>query len=57
MPTLKEFSGNAPITRLSDQLPAANVTSFVVATNGGAGYPKGATAPFVVVIDKGTALE
>ena len=57
MPTLKEFSGNAPITRLSAQLPAATVTSFVVATNGGAGYPTGATAPFVVVIDKGTALE
>lgn len=54
---LKEYAGGAPATRLSGTLAAGTVTSFAVVTGGGAGYPTGATAPFVVVIDRNTATE
>lgn len=54
---LKEYAGNAPATRLSGTLASGTVTNFAVITGGGTGYPTGATAPFVVVIDRGTALE
>lgn len=54
---LKEYAGAAPATRLSGSLAAGTVTNFAVITGGGSGYPTGATAPFVVVIDRGTATE
>lgn len=54
---LKEFNGAAPATRLAGALAVGTTSSFSVITGGGAGYPTGATAPFVVVIDRGTALE
>lgn len=54
---LKEFAGGAPTTRLSGTLASGTTTTFSVITGGGTGYPTGATAPFVVVIDPGTALE
>ena len=55
--TLKEYAGAAPATRLNGTLSAGTTTSFAVITGGGAGYPSGSTAPFVVVIDRNTALE
>lgn len=54
---LKEYSGNAPTTRLGGNLAQGATTSFAVITGGGTGYPTGATAPFVVVIDPDTAFE
>ncbi len=54
---LKEFAGAAPATRLSGSLASGTTTTFSVISGGGAGYPTGATAPFVVVIDRGTSLE
>jgi len=54
---LKEYAGNAKQTRLSSSLASGTTTNFTVATGGGGGYPSGATAPFVVVIDPGTELE
>lgn len=54
---LKEFVGAAPPTRLASTLAVGTTTSFTVITSGGNGYPSGATAPFVVVIDRGTATE
>jgi len=54
---LKEFAGNAPATRLAGTLAQGTTTNFAVITNGGGGYPTGATAPFVVVIDRNTSLE
>jgi microcystin-dependent protein len=54
---LKEYAGAAPATRLAGSLAIGTVTSFAVITNGGGGYPSGATAPFVIVIDRGTATE
>lgn len=54
---LKEFAGAAPATRLSGSLAVGTTGSFTVITGGGAGYPSGSTAPFVVVIDRGTSLE
>lgn len=55
--SLKEYAGAAPATRLSGSLASGTTSSFAVITSGGAGYPTGATAPFVVVIDRGTASE
>jgi len=54
---LKEYAGNAKETRLSSSLASGTTTNFTVATGGGSGYPSGATAPFVVVIDPDTDLE
>lgn len=54
---LREFAGAAPSTRLAGSLASGTTTNFAVITGGGAGYPTGATAPFVVVVDRGTALE
>lgn len=54
---LREFAGGAPATRLAGSLASGTTTNFAVITAGGNGYPTGATAPFVVVIDRGTALE
>lgn len=54
---LREYAGAAPATRLAGALAVGTTTSFSVITSGGAGYPSGATAPFVVVIDRGTSLE
>lgn len=54
---LKEFTGNAPATRLSGSLASGVTTTFSVITGGGTGYPTGATASFVVVVDRGTSLE
>lgn len=54
---LKEYAGNAKETRLSSSLAVGTTTNFTVATGGGAGYPSGATAPFVVVIDPDSELE
>lgn len=54
---LKEYAGAAPATRLSGSLASGTLTNFAVITGGGAGYPTGSTAPFVVVIDRGTATE
>lgn len=54
---LKEFAGAAPATRLSGSLAAGTTTNFTVISGGGSGYPTGSTAPFVVVINRGTALE
>lgn len=54
---LTEYAGAAPQTRLSGALAVGTTSSFSVITGGGSGYPNGATAPFVVVIDRGTALE
>ena len=54
---LREYAGAAPATRLSGALASGTTTSFSVITSGGAGYPSGASAPFVVVIDRGTATE
>lgn len=53
---LKEYAGAATATRLAGTLAIGTTTSFAVVTGGGSGYPTGA-APFVVVIDRGTALE
>lgn len=54
---LKEYSGNAPTTRLASGLTQGAVISFTVISGGGTGYPSGASAPFVVVIDPDTAFE
>jgi microcystin-dependent protein len=54
---LKEYAGAAPQTRLASPITIGGTTSFSVVLGGGSGYPTGTTAPFVVVIDRGTALE
>jgi len=54
---LKEFAGAAAATRLAGSLASGTTTSFAVLTGGGSTYPNGATAPFVVVIDRATSLE
>jgi hypothetical protein len=54
---LKEFAGAAAGTRLLGSLPSGTTSSFTVIASGGNNYPTGATAPFVVVIDRGTAIE
>jgi microcystin-dependent protein len=54
---LKEYAGAAPPTRLAGSLAVGTTSSFAVITNGGSGYPSGSTAPFVVVLDRGTSLE
>lgn len=54
---LREYAGAAPATRLAGSLASGTTASFTVVTSGGAGFPTGATAPFVIVVDRGTALE
>lgn len=54
--SLREFAGAAPTTALSAQIGAAS-TSFTVTSGGGTGYPTGASAPFIVCIDRDTAGE
>lgn len=54
---LREYAGAAPATRLAGSLASGVISNFTVVTSGGSGFPTGATAPFVVVVDRGTALE
>lgn len=51
----KEFAGAAPRTTLTANLPLEHTGTFDV-TNA-TGYPTGSTAPFVIVINRGSSLE
>lgn len=52
--TRKNYAGAAPATTLSGSITPSS-TTFTLAS--GAGYPTGATGPFVLVTDPGTASE
>lgn len=54
---LKEFVGGAQPTRLASTLASGGTISFAVDAATGATFPTGATAPFVVVIGRGTDSE
>ena len=52
----KQFTGGAQPTSLNAAI-SGSPSSFTVSTSGGASFPDGSIAPFVVVIDRNTATE